>query len=450
MKLSISLAAALLTTVAVSSCSGNGQAGSQVVNDTNTPLHLLQPDYKIPYGVPAKEDIKADLDRILAFLETATPAAVTEDGKLQQGSFRLASYEWGVTYSAMLKAGEVTGDQAFTDYTVSRHSFLAEQAPKWTEIAEAGGEIDGQMRQVVAPKVLDDAGAVCVSMIRDMVIHPELGLRSIIDHYMEVIENEYRLDDGTLARNRPLPNAVWLDDMFMGVPAMAWYGKMTGDSRYFDEAVEQIRLFKQKMWVPEKKLFRHGWVESMDEHPAFHWGRANGWAILTLCEVLDALPENHPARPELLDLYRQHVSGLHALQSSEGFWHQLLDRNDSYLETSATAIFAYCFAHGINEGWIDAQTYGPSVCLAWNAVSTMIDDEGKVNGTCVGTGMGFDPAFYYYRPVSAYAAHGYGPVVFAGAEVIRLLENTYPRLNDSAVQFYDTDMSDKGAIFAVE
>ena len=80
----------------------------------------------------------------------------------------------------------------------------------------------------------------------------------------------------------------------------------------------------------------------------------------------------------------------------------------------------------------------------------MIDDEGKVNGTCVGTGMGFDPAFYYYRPVSAYAAHGYGPVVFAGAEVIRLLENTYPRLNDSAVQFYDTDMSDKGAIFAVE
>ena len=122
MKLSISLAAALLTTVAVSSCSGNGQAGSQVINDTNTPLHLLQPDYKIPYGVPAKEDIKADLDRILAFLETATPAVVTEDGKLQQGSFRLASYEWGVTYSAMLKAGEVTGDQAFTDYTVSRHS----------------------------------------------------------------------------------------------------------------------------------------------------------------------------------------------------------------------------------------------------------------------------------------------------------------------------------------
>ena len=61
MKLSISLAAALLTTVAVSSCSGNGQAGSQVINDTNTPLHLLQPDYKIPYGVPAKEDIKAEL-----------------------------------------------------------------------------------------------------------------------------------------------------------------------------------------------------------------------------------------------------------------------------------------------------------------------------------------------------------------------------------------------------
>lgn len=445
----ITTLSALALILGLSSCSSGGN--ETVLTDSNSPLHLLQPDYKIPYGVPEVKDIKADLDRVLAFLDKETPTAVKEDGYLEKGAFRLASYEWGVTYSAMLRAGETTGDKAFSEYTIRRHSFLAEQAPHWTQVLKEGGKVDAQMTQVVNPKVLDDAGAVCVSMIRDQFAHPELNLRPLIDNYMNLIlYNEHRLADGTLARNRPQENSVWLDDMFMGVPAIAWYGKLTGETKYFDEAIRQIMLFKEKMWVPEKKLFRHGWVEAMDEHPAFHWGRANGWAILTMCEVLDAVPENYPGRDDVLALLKQHAAGLLALQSSEGFWHQLLDRSDSYLETSATAIYAYCFAHGINQGWLNALTYSASACLAWNAVSTMIDGEGKVNGTCVGTGMAFDPAFYYYRPVNPYAAHGYGPVVFAGAELIKLIENSHIRLNDSAVMYYDQDFSSQGPIFSVK
>lgn len=445
----ITTLSAMALILGLSSCSSSGN--ETVLTDSNSPLHLLQPDYKIPYGVPEVKDIKADLDRVLAFLDKETPTAVKEDGYLEKGAFRLASYEWGVTYSAMLRAGETTGDKAFSEYTIRRHSFLAEQAPHWTQVLKEGGKVDAQMTQVVNPKVLDDAGAVCVSMIRDQFAHPELNLRPLIDNYMNLIlYNEHRLADGTLARNRPQENSVWLDDMFMGVPAIAWYGKLTGETKYFDEAIRQIMLFKEKMWVPEKKLFRHGWVEAMDEHPAFHWGRANGWAILTMCEVLDAVPENYPGRDDVLALLKQHAAGLLALQSSEGFWHQLLDRSDSYLETSATAIYAYCFAHGINQGWLNALTYSASACLAWNAVSTMIDEEGKVNGTCVGTGMAFDPAFYYYRPVNPYAAHGYGPVVFAGAELIKLIENSHIRLNDSAVMYYDQDFSSQGPIFSVK
>ena len=82
-----------------------------------------------------------------------------------------------------------------------------------------------------------------------------------------------------------------------------------------------------------------------------------------------------------------------ALQSGEGLWHQLLDRNDSYLETSATAIYVYCLAHAINKGWIDAIAYGPVAHLGWHAVAGKINAEGQVEGTCVGTGMAFDPCF---------------------------------------------------------
>ena len=418
-----------------------------VQNDSNTPLHLLQPDYKIPYGVPARDAVKADIERILAFVDKETPWQPGEDGVVPRGAFRLTSYEWGVTYAAMLAAAASTGEKAFSDYTYNRHAFLAADAEEF----RSGKAPEGKRPTVtLMPRALDDCGAICVSMIKDQVAHPELNLRPLIDLYADYIMNkEFRLQDGTLARNRPQLNTVWLDDMFMGIPALAWYGKLTGDKKYYDEAIRQIRLFKEKMWVPEKNLFRHGWVEAMNEHPAFHWGRANGWAILTMCDVLDALPENYPGRAEVLDLYRQHVKGLAALQSSEGFWHQLLDRNDSYLESSATAIYTYCFAHGICEGWIHPLEYGPSTLLAWDAVSTVIDEKGMVHGTCVGTGMAFDPAFYYYRPVSPYAAHAYGPAIFAGAEVIRLLDQYHPRMNDSAIQFYYEDYSDQGPIFSI-
>ena len=284
------------------------------------------------------------------------------------------------------------------------------------------------------PKALDDAGAVCAAMLKAQLKGAKLPVDDLIDNYFDfIINKEYRLDDGTFARNRPYHNSVWLDDMFMGIPAVALMGSYDESKRqtYYDEAVKQIRQFADRMFVSEKGLFRHGWVEGMTDHPAFHWGRANGWAILTMCEVLDVLPENYEGREDILNLLRAHVRGLAACQSKDGFWHQLLDRNDSYLETSATALYVYCMAHAINKGWIDAMAYGPVVQLGWHAVSSAINEKGEVEGVCVGTGMGFDPAFYYYRPVNVYAAHGYGPVIWAGAEMICLLKQQHPRSNDS-------------------
>lgn len=450
------------------SAGGYAQKKKTVVNDSNTPLHLLQPAYKVPYGVITTENIKADLDRVLHYLEQSTPtrvvnkksgkvvedyASIDADSQLERGAFRLASYEWGVTYSAMLAAAEATGDASYLNYVKERFNFLAAVAPHFRKVLEASGNIDPQMKQILTPHALDDAGAVCAAMEKMQIKDSSIDLKPLIENYMDfILHKEYRLADGTFARTRPQHNTLWLDDMFMGIPPIAWYSQLAGDKKQacLAESVRQILQFADRMWVPEKKLFRHGWVEGMQDHPAFHWGRANGWALLTMCEVLDVLPENYPQRDEIMQLFREHVRGLAACQSGEGFWHQLLDRNDSYLETSATAIYVYCIAHAINKGWLDAMAYGPVAQLGWHAVSTQINDEGQVEGTCVGTGMAFDPAFYYYRPVNVYAAHGYGPVIWAGAEMIQLLKKQHPKMNDSAVQFYRTEQNTTAPIFHVE
>ncbi len=425
---------------------------AQEINDVNTPLHLMKPQYDTPYGQPSTQEVKAVTDRVLAYLETAMPDQMDGE-KLKTGTLRLTSYEIGVLYCAMQEVGRATGDARYADFAARRLNLIAKAEPTSLKRLKENSKFDDQMRKVCFPTALDDAGAMCTGFIRYALGEKKGKLNDrvipIIERYIEhVYSKQYRLHDGTLARIRPHYNTVWLDDMYMGIPCLAWYGKLTGKTEFYDEAVRQIRLFREKMWVPEKQFFRHGWVEEMQTHPVFPWGRANGWALLTLSEVLDVLPADHPGRPEVLTLFRQHIDGLCRLQDKTGFWHQLIDDPTTYLETSATAIYTYCLAHGICEGWLDALAYGAQTVLGWNAVATKVNAKGQVEGTCVGSGMGFDPAFYAYRPVHVMAAHGYGPVVWAGGEVFRMLGKTHPKMNDSALHFYPEEQKTDEPIFS--
>ena len=243
-----------------------GMTTAQEINDNNTPLHLMKPAYRIGYGVSTAESVKQTMDRVLKYIDAETPAVlidkksgqevtrmkdITADTQLKQGGFRLTSYEWGVTYSGVLAAYEATGDEAYRDYVYKRHKLLAEMAPYFVKIYEKQKQIDGNVRRVIDPHALDDAGAVCCSMIKAMgniFSTSDKQLKSLIDqriqNYADYIMNkEYRLSDGTFARIRPQKNTVWLDDMFMGVPTVAYMGKYTGDAKYYDEAAKQVLQF---------------------------------------------------------------------------------------------------------------------------------------------------------------------------------------------------------------
>ena len=113
-------------------------------NDVTTPLHLLQADYPTPYGAKSVEEITATLDRVYSFLDAATPSKIIDgetnkeitnykklDGNsvFATGSFRLTSYEWGVTYAGMLLATEATGDSKYAEYTNKRLQLIADIAP---------------------------------------------------------------------------------------------------------------------------------------------------------------------------------------------------------------------------------------------------------------------------------------------------------------------------------
>lgn len=445
------LLSSIFIAVLISACTRN--TSNETFSDSTVQLHTLQPDYETPYTAPSAEEIESVISNVFSYLSDVTPMRlvdrdsekeitdynmVTNNTILAPGDFRFISYEWGVVYAGMLSAGKITNDEKYIEYAFDRLNYIHEILPYFNALGQDSEDEWNALSSIINPRALDDAGSMCAAMIKARKAGLETDLDSIIQNYIDYIHtNQFRLDDGTLARNRPQPNTLWLDDLFMSVPALAQMGSYTGEQKYYDDAVKQVLQFSQRMFDWEKGLYMHGWVQEMDPHPAFHWARANGWAVMTKVELLSILPQEHPGYESILKLLREHIRGLAAVQSGKGFWHQLLERSDTYLETSATAIYTYSIAKAINEGWIDKKVYGPMVILAWNAVATKVNEKGQVEGTCVGTGMGFEPAFYYYRPINVFAAHGYGPVLLAGAEMIRLVENHNIDINDSALQVYE-------------
>jgi unsaturated rhamnogalacturonyl hydrolase len=401
-----------------------------------------EPTYPVPYQLPTVAEVTDQLRRVHGFLDRNIPTAVIDSktkepvtdfskpiatARVEQteAGFNLLAYEMGVVYSGMLKASAVTGDPRFNEFTRQRFQFIADKTPYFRaqdEKFHLGRR--NSFRGILEPLALDDCGAMCASLIRARLAKVGPDLKPIIDTWSEYIAHgQSRLADGTLCRQRPQAQSLWSDDFYMSVPALAEMGRLTGDNKWYDDAVKNVLQMSSRLFNQQPGIYTHGWNANNPDAPQFYWGRANGWAVLTIADLLDVLPKNHPGYEPVLAQYRALIRGVCQYQSGTGLWHQMLDRNDSYLETSASAMFVYGIAHAINQGWISPTTYGSIAQAGWVGLTTKIAQDGAVEDTCVGTTFASDQIYYYNRPVSRYALHGYGPVLLAGSEIIQLLKN---------------------------
>ncbi len=398
------------------------------------------PEYEIPYTLPSVEGVEETLHRIRGYYESTTSrrlidaetgepitdfTAFNPHAEPERGLAGEWSYTHGVVLSAFAYLDEVTEEEEFFANNVAFYDFVVENLPYFQQHSDQiEREKIGSWGRILDFHALDDCGSITAAMIKTYLKTEDERYLPLINQTAEHIsQDQFRLDDGTLARHRPQYESVWADDMYMSVPFLANMGVLTGEEEYFDDAVRQVLQMAERLYIEDEELFDHGWsVTSGDYDPRFYWGRANGWVLMAMAELLSVLPEDHEGRDEILHLYRSMVRGVAHLQDGSGFWHNLLDRSDTYLETSCTAMFTFAIAKGINEGWI-SHVYGPIALTGWNATQTRVLENGAVDGTCEGTTFAHDNTYYYHRGKSIYATHGYGPVLYAGAEIIRLLQN---------------------------
>lgn len=335
-----------------------------------------------------------------------------------ESPYNVWRYENGVLAIAMVDLSDALGDPKYGEYARRNADFYFDNAPVLEKhYTPNAGWVEWQ--RMFRLRELDDCGAMAASLLDIYALAPRADyleyIRKADDH---ILNRQSRLEDGTFCRPTPRKDCLWADDLYMSVPYLARMGKHTGDGRYFDEAVRQVRNFHRYLWNDRKQLYHHGYWSDEQDVSVAHWGRCNGWIVMAKVELLKFLPENDPRRAEIVALLLQQIKGAASYQAENGLWHQVLDRCDSYLETSVTAMYVYAIAYAVNHGWIPAG-YMKIAQQGWDGLAGKINAKGELEDTCMGTGLHEDIIYYFQRKTPLNDIHGLGPAILAGAEMAR-------------------------------
>jgi rhamnogalacturonyl hydrolase YesR len=205
----------------------------------------------------------------------------------------------------------------------------------------------------------------------------------------------------------------WQDDMYMVIPWLAMYGSIEPKAR--DLAHEWTEAYVRVLWDPQHDLFQHA-PETIGSDE--FWGRGNGWSVYGLAR---AAYENR-------ELLQRAAARLAQKQLPSGGWPSNLSRplECPVVETSATGLITAFLARGVNEGWLDRETYTPIVLRAFAVLMDRVDAEGVVHGIQPpGTGAAFCSAgTLSTNQTTINVNYGAGVVLLAAAEMLQLLPSS--------------------------
>ncbi|MEW5870187.1 MAG: glycoside hydrolase family 88 protein [Chloroflexota bacterium] len=268
-------------------------------------------------------------------------------------------------------------------------------------------------------------------------------------HLHQQLETHPRTSQGGFWHKQIYPHQLWLDGVYMAGPFLAEFATRflppgPGAQGAFDEVTNEILLVERHTRDARTGLLYHGWDESRQQRwadpqtgcsPHF-WGRAIGWYMMALVDVLEILPAIYPRRSEILAVLQRLAPAVIAVQDKASHvWFQVLDqgqRAGNYLEASASCMFTYALARGVRLGYLDPQYLKAAeeayagILRNFILVETLVEGE-QVNltGICSVAGLGGDPyrdgSYEYYigEKVVANDYKGVGAFLMASTEIER-------------------------------
>lgn len=337
-------------------------------------------------------------------------------------------YTQGLIAKAMLETYLATGDttylayvEAFADYFIQEDgSILTYDLTKYNLDRVNGGNflylldsIDSQPRYQAAIRLLRSQ-----------------------------LATQPRTTEGGFWHKQIYPSQMWLDGLYMAEPFYAHYALWDSTAEadaIFDDVVLQFSVVDKHTLNPATGLNYHGWDESHAQAWAdsltgcspHTWGRAEGWYVMAICDVLDYLPENHAGRSQLIAILNRVCTALLRYQDpATGMWYQVPDLPEAegnYTESTCSAMFCYALAKGARMGYLPAE-YRSIAARAFDGLwrSAVVENEdGTLSLTrcCAVAGLGGTPYrsgtydYYIHEKIRNNDPKGIGPLILAALEL---------------------------------
>jgi unsaturated rhamnogalacturonyl hydrolase len=337
--------------------------------------------------------------------------------------------------TSLVKLADRTGQQAYADYGLKfGTSFVA---------------ADGSIHTYK----LEDYNIDSIPPGKVMLLAWERGdrspaLKKAIGTLYGQMQKHPRTSDGGYWHKLRYPNQMWLDGLFMASPFLAHYGKAFEEPAAFDEVAKQILLMDQHGYDAKTGLYYHAWDETRSrpwankqtgQSPNF-WGRAVGWYAMAVVDSLDFFSPTHPEVERINEVLRKVADGIVRWQDPKtGLWWQVLDQGDrkgNYQEATASSMFVYALAKGINRGYLPREKYLPALLKGYEGILRDFirhngDNSISLTRCCEVAGLDYtnskgqprDGSFAYYvgEPIVDNDLKGIPAFILAGIELEQLL-----------------------------
>ncbi|MBE0068784.1 glycoside hydrolase family 88/105 protein [Thermoanaerobacterium thermosaccharolyticum] len=265
--------------------------------------------------------------------------------------------------------------------------------------------------------------------------------RKAIESIFNQIKTQPRTNEGNFWHKDIYPYQVWLDGLYMVMPFYVKYIKNFGNIDEVNDILNQFLNVRRHMWNEEKRLYYHGYDESKKEawadkktgvSPNF-WGRAEGWFVMALVDVLEEMNEKMESEKNTLArILKEAIDGLLMYQDkNSGMWYQVLDKGDdrgNYLETSATLMISYSILKGVRFHILPLGYKEFGIRAFDGTVEKYLVEDGgilRLAGICGVAGLGNNPYrdgsydYYISEKVVYDDPKGVGALMMAYSEVLK-------------------------------
>ena len=272
-------------------------------------------------------------------------------------------------------------------------------------------------------------------------INPQPQYVAAIETLRDQLREQPRTSEGGFWHKQVYPNQMWLDGLFTGTTFYARYAAWKPEPEAWPDIANQF-ITVDKHTRKANGLNHHGWDESRQMGWSDSitgcspetWGRAEGWYVMALCDVLELMPADQPEREALVTILRRVMDALLTVQDKEThLWYQVPDRGGdegNYLESTCSAMYCFGMAKGVRLGVLPEsyKTEAEQVMEGLQAHKLRTNEDGTLSliDCCAVAGLGGNPyrdgtySYYVHERIRDDDPKGVAPLILAALELSKI------------------------------